>query len=238
MTNIAGLDGAVSSTPLNQSGDRGAIPASKLHFRRDRIDDAERLVRLHHYSHRWPNSIVVVGTFHEDGGLFGDAGRCIAACCFGIPPTRWSEEVLELQRLVCVPDAKTELSQLIGLTCRAVRRGGRYDLLVSFADKGAGHEGYVYRASCWNYDGCREPRVDGCIVGGEFIPGRSCNSAWGTRSPSRLRAMGKEVEAHYDAGKHLYWRALSMVGETKALRLGLRRARWIGQRIDIVEKLK
>ena len=65
--------------------------------------------------------------------------------------------------------------------------------------------------------------MDGILIDGQFKPGRSCNSSYGTQSPIRLREMmpGRSIEPHYDEGKHLYWRALTVAGKTRAKRLGL-----------------
>jgi len=94
---------------------------------------------------------------------------------------------------------------------------------VSFADWTERHHGGIYQAAGWQYAGMRERRMDGLIVNGQFKSGRSCNHAWGTRSPERLRAVlpSADIEPHYDEGKHLYWRALTVAGKTRAKRLGL-----------------
>lgn len=189
-----------------------------------RQDEADALVVKHHYSGRAPANVQVVGTWHEDGGLFGDRGAAVAACDFSIPPTRWSEAVLELSRLVRAPHVTEPLSGLIKATVDHVRYARKSDLVVSFADWTQGHHGGIYQASGWNYDGKRDRRMDGVLVDGVFIPGRSCNSRWGTRSIERLRQVlpGHTVEPHYDEGKHLYWRALNRHGVKQAERLGLR----------------
>lgn len=197
--------------------------AATYHFAVGRSDDADALVKAHHYSARPPANVQVVGTWHEDGGLFGDRGPAVAACYFSIPPTRWSENVLELSRLVRAPHVRAPISALLALTANHVRFARRGDLLVSFADWTQGHHGGVYQASGWNYAGCRERRMDGVLVDGEFVPGRSCNSRWGTRSPDKLRVVlaGHTIEPHYDAGKHLYWRALNRHGVAQAKRMKL-----------------
>ena len=60
------------------------------------------------------------------------------------------------------------------------------------------------------------------MVGGAFVPGRSGNALWGTRSPAKLKAKGIDAEPHYDKGKHLYWRALDRYGRKTAQLLELR----------------
>ncbi len=212
----------MGSTLDVQSKGGGSIPASSLHFLGGQRAEAEALVLGYHYSKRTPANVQFIGSLHLPGGLFGDQGECVAAAFFSIPPTRWSEPVLELTRLVR-KDKTVPLSLLIRLSLKALKRKGA-DLVVSFADETQGHKGYVYRACNWAYDGCRERRKDGVIVDGTFCPGRTCNNLWGTQSPDKLREMFpcKTIEPHYDEGKHLYWRALGRRGAAKAQRLSLK----------------
>jgi hypothetical protein len=211
------------TTPRYPLGDGGAIPASSLHFRTGRRQEAEELVLKYHYSKRLPSNVQMIGSLHLDGGLFGGDGPIVAAAFWSIPPTRWSESVLELTRLVR-GEYKVPLTFLISRCVKELKRRG-YDLLVSFADRTQGHEGYVYRASNWNYAGCRGRTNDGMMIDGVFYPGRTCNSLFGTRSLDKLRQMfpNKTIEPHFDEGKHCYWLALGKRGEEKAARLGLTR---------------
>ena len=197
------------------------LPISDLHFRIGNRHEAEQMVLDFHYSKRVPSNVVMIGSLHLDGGLFGGDGKMVAAAFFSIPPTRWKEPTIELSRLVRAEE-KVPLSHLISKCVKELRKKN-IDLLVSFADKTQGHEGYVYRASNWNYHGCREKRNDGLIINGSFVPGRTCNSIYGTRSKRKLESIltGSSVEEHYDEGKHLYWLAIKKTGEAKAKRLGL-----------------
>lgn len=210
------------TTAADHAADGGAVPASALHFLTGQRGEAESLVLRYHYSRRVPANVQMVGTLHLDGGLFGGQGECVAAAFFSIPPTRWAEPVLELTRLVRRDGEQPPLTLLISLSLRAIRAFGG-DLVVSFADRQQGHEGIVYRAANWHYGGIRMAAMDGLMIDGTFHPGRSCNSIFGTRSPERLKARmpHKVIEGHWDAGKHLYWKALGRQGEAKAKRLGL-----------------
>lgn len=220
--NLQREDGVVRARPDNHRGSGGAIPASSLYFHCGASDDAAALVMRYHYSRRMPANIQFIGGLYTAGGLFGTRGDCEAAIIFTIPGTRWSEEVWELARLVRRDGVRVPLTKLISLAVGKIRR--EIDLLVSFADWTEGHIGTVYQAAGWFYDGQRERRMDGLIVDGEFVPGRSCNARWSTRSPERLAAIlpKASIEAHFDDGKHLYWRPLSPSGKRKAQRLGLR----------------
>ena len=185
-------------------------------------DEAEDLVKVFHYSHSIPAAVQCIVTAHEDGGLFGDKGRAVAAVFFTIPPTRWSEDVWELARLVRRDDVMLPLTSLIAEACRIIRRRKSVDLLVSFADSTHGHHGGIYQAASWNFDGQRAAAVSGVTVGGEYIPGRSANHRWGTRSVERLKERGVEAVDVWDTGKYLYWRALNRQGQKKANRLSLK----------------
>lgn len=206
--------------------DGGAIPASSLHFRTGRRQEAEQLVLKYHYSRRVPSGVQMIGSLHFDGGLFGGDGEMVAAAFWSSPPTRWAEPVIELSRLVR-GNLQVPLTFLISRCANELKKCG-HDLLVSFADRTQGHEGIVYRAANWNYAGCRDRSNDGVLLDGVFFPGRSCNALFGTRSPNKLQQMlpTKKVQPHYDDGKHLYWLALGRRGEEKAARLGLIRKQY------------
>ena len=198
-----------------------SVDIQGFHLATNRQDEADGLVMKYHYSKRIPGSVQLCLTLHEDGGLFGDSGPAVAAIYYSSPPTRWSEPVLELSRLVRTDDCKVSLSGLISWSVKWVRKSKRTDLLVSFADSTQGHHGGVYQAASWNYHGQRDSAMDGVIVNGVFVPGRTAVARFGTRSPTRLAERGITAEAHYDEGKHLYWKALDKNGERKAERLGL-----------------
>ena len=185
-------------------------------------DEAWPLIRDFHYSKRMPSVVRHIYAVRRGGGLFGDFGECVACAMFSYPPTRWSEPVVELIRLVKADGFSYPLTKLISFSCRKLKQNG-CDLVVSYADQGVGHHGGIYQASGWLYAGKRQRAMDGVLIDGTFIPGRMCNNKWGTRSPEKLSLLlpNRKVEAHYDEGKHLYFRALTKSGRKKADRLGL-----------------
>ena len=126
------------TTARHPLADGGAIPASSLHFRTGRRQEAEAMVLTHHYSRRVPSNVQMVGSLHLDGGLFGGDGQMVAAAFWTFPPTRWAEEVVELARLVRGDD-RVPLSFLLSKCVKELKRQGR-DLLVSFADRTQGHD--------------------------------------------------------------------------------------------------
>lgn len=198
------------------------INARDLTVRFGETIEASDLVKRFHYSRRPAANIRLIATLHEPGGLFGDAGRAIAAACFSIPPTRWSEPVIELSRLVRRDGMRVPLTMLIAHALRCLKRDG-VDLVVSYADATEKHHGGVYQAAGWSFNGFRKPIRDGNIINGTFVPCRTLNSLYGTNTVENLRYMFPRwsIEPHFDAGKYLYWRALNKSGRAKAERLNL-----------------
>jgi len=187
------------------------------------IDAARKLITTYHYSRRMPGCIILTATVHLGGGLFGDCGEPIAAITFSNPTAKWSEQILELSRLVRINDTDYLLTQLISFACKEIHRRREYDLLISFADKTHGHHGGIYQAASWFYAGMRKGAMDGLIINDKFLPGRTCNARFNTRSPERLKKLHSQwnIKPHYDEGKYLYWKPLNRSGIRKAKRLGL-----------------
>jgi len=183
-----------------------------------RCKDADNLVQHFHYSGYVPTNIQFCGTLYREG-------IPVASVFYSIPSTRWSEDVLELCRLVRdeMATPKPTLTGLISKSIKEIRRDGKFNLLISFADSTHGHHGGVYQAASWNYYTIRKPSHDGFLINGIFVPRRTCNHRWGTSSRTKLpELLGKDLcIPHFDTGKYLYWKSLDNNGEKKAHRLGL-----------------
>lgn len=178
------------------------------------------LVKTHHYSHRLPSAVKLV---------YGDVElgppRVLHACClFSIATGRWEEPLWELTRLVRLPEYSKPLTKLVSKALGHIRQHSLVDLIVSFADAEEDHHGGIYQSCSWVYDGIRSERLDGFNIDGEFVPARTCNALYGTSSVEMLKKKlaDKQVEPHFDSGKHCYWKALNKEGMQKAIRLGLR----------------
>ena len=189
------------------------------------------LIKEFHYSGRAVNSIYTF-SWHEPRIVpWGTiAGKCVAGAVFSSPPTRWSEPVIELLRLVRSENQNIPpLTGLLSESIKWLRTNTDCDLIVSFADSTQGHHGGIYQAASWNYHGKRAAANDGLIIDGVFVPGRTCNARYGTRSPTKLKEERPElnIEVHYDEGKHLYWKALNKLGKRKASKLMLESNKYI-----------
>lgn len=200
-----------------------------MNIRYDQRKEVNFLVRKYHYSHRpVPEGFTVLTiSLHETGnGLFGNQGPAKAGIIFYIPPTRWSEPVIELIRMVRTDDYNgPPLSSLVSEGVKELRRRKEWDLVVSFADPSFDHHGGIYQACSWNYHGIRAGGIDGFQIGKRFVPRRTCYCLYGTSSLGSLKKHFQErsvtIKPHYDPGKHLYWKPLNKNGKKKAERLGL-----------------
>ena len=188
-------------------------------------DEAAYLVQKYHYSRKCPKNILSI-TVTESGGLFGDAGKPIAAIVYRLPGSTWKEEVLELARLVRTDDTDIELTRLISYSLAVLKQQERYDLLISYADKTHRHHGGIYQAASWNYSGFVNAYKGNFVkIGDDVIHTRTISSALGTRSMGVIREHFSdfEVDDVTEKGKYLYWKPLNRKGTQKARRLGLER---------------
>jgi hypothetical protein len=191
-----------------------------MFFASQQFDEAKHLVEAYHYSHRFPPMTQFVFSWHEPGGLFGNLGPMVAACCFAIPPGGWncgSDEILELQRLVRHPSHDVPpLTGLISRSVKFIKENKITKLLVSFADNTEKHHGGVYQASSWYFGGYRKPCVDGWIVHGKFVPNRTVVARYGSRADSFMRDTVPGSAPHIDMGKFMYWKPVNRKGRLLA----------------------
>lgn len=185
------------------------------------LSEARALVAAYHYSHREKSCPLAVGVLQVYGPC---APTTVAACVFTPSMGRWSVPVAELQRLVRHPNFQPPLTMLISRTVKELKK--RPDcpaVAVSYADSTQSHHGGVYQAASWNYSCKRAESNDGLTIDGVFVPGRSCNAKFGTRSADALRLQYPDwvIEKHFDLGKHLYWIPLTKDGKRIAVELGL-----------------
>ena len=121
-----------------------------------------------HYSGRIPNIMFAFGVYEEfedESSLF-PYNKLVAVCTFGKPASNqlckgvcgieYSSNVLELNRL-CVDGMKSiKLSQFVSYCLNNI--GDK--IVVSYADTGANHNGYIYQATNFIYTGATKQRTD------------------------------------------------------------------------------
>jgi len=94
-------------------------------------------------------------------------------------------------------------SRVLGVVLRHLARGGRYKLVLSYADPAAGHVGTIYQASGWTYMGTTEPERY-FVLDGKRIHPRSASERFGSNSVAHLRRTGLAIVAHKSPPKHRY----------------------------------
>ncbi len=113
-----------------------------------------------HYSGRKPNISRAFGWYIDD--------ELVAVCTFGKPASRtlcsgimkgeYSECVYELNRLCRIETFNGQLSKFVGACLREVAKNNW--IVVSYADTGMKHNGYIYQATNFLYTGATKERTD------------------------------------------------------------------------------
>lgn len=99
--------------------------------------------------------------------LFDEGNRMHGVVTFGQPASPYvaisirgkdsNIPVIELNRLAIADAKPNDASRLIGFALRSLPQN---ILVVSYADTGFGHIGYVYQATNWHYAGLTKARTD------------------------------------------------------------------------------
>jgi hypothetical protein len=113
-----------------------------------------------HYSGRTPQISRAFGLMHDK--------QLVAVCTFGKPASNslcegicgkeYSSNVYELNRLCRTDEWKQPLSQFVSACIRKLRVENW--IIVSYADTGMNHNGYIYQACNFMYTGQTKKRTD------------------------------------------------------------------------------
>ena len=102
---------------------------------------------------------------YENGQLVGVVTYGIPASpalCMGICGKEYSDKVLELNRVCLLDNTKNQASFLVANSIKLLPKP---TIVVSYADTGKGHVGYVYQATNFIYTGLSANRVDWTVKG-------------------------------------------------------------------------
>ena len=124
--------------------------------------EATDMVVEFHYLHRKAPASFCFGFYSPEDVLVG----CIIygkpaspSLCVGIAGKEESAHVIELTRLWIADNTpKNAESMLIGGSLRKLPKD--YDIVVSYAEMGAGHTGTVYQATNWIYTGMSSKHIE------------------------------------------------------------------------------
>lgn len=112
-----------------------------------------------HYAKRLPNIMFAFGLYEKNKliGVVTYGMPASRSLCVGICGEQYSDFVIELNRLCLQNNDKNEASFLVGNSLKLLPRP---KIVVSYADAGQGHIGYVYQATNFLFTGTTKERTD------------------------------------------------------------------------------
>lgn len=123
-------------------------------------NEALDFIMPRHYAGRKPQITKAFGWYFND--------KLKAVCTFGKPVSSWlcsetcgkeySSNVYELNRLVRDEDLTEYLSEFVAKCLRILKEENW--IVISYADSGMSHHGYIYQACNFMYTGCTKQRTD------------------------------------------------------------------------------
>lgn len=123
---------------------------------------ARQMVEKIHYSKNFPNNTTHCFGLYEDNELIGVVTYGIPASyylCIGVAGKKNQHNVLELNRLVIKPNFNGN-NRASFLVAHSLKMLPGYTFVVSYADTGWTHIGYVYQACNFIYTGLSAKRLD------------------------------------------------------------------------------
>ena len=133
------------------------------------FSEAKEWVLYKHYAHRVPSISFAFGLY--DGPVLR------GVCTFGVPASpsliqgsiseEWHDKFYELNRLVV--DDGLPRNALSFFVSGSLKMLPRPMVVVSFADSGMGHHGYIYQATNWLYTGLSAKFEDYVVRGMENL---------------------------------------------------------------------
>jgi hypothetical protein len=183
---------------------------------------AQAVVKKHHYLRRSASAMFTFGLF--DGmDLIGVAiyGKPASpSLCVGICGPDESQRVVELTRL-WIEDAtpKNTESFFIGQTLRLLP--AEFDIVVSYAEIGAGPSGVIYQATNWIYTGLSDAHVEWRLDDQSNKHGRHLFDEHGGVDGAKAH-YGERLQRHERGRKHRYIMFRGTKARKKALRAKLR----------------
>lgn len=166
--------------------------------------DANEMVIENHYLHRRASTMFAFGLFDEEEmiGCVIYGKPASPSLCDGVCGKEESSNVLELTRL-WIKDGtpKNTESYLIGRSLRLLPK--EKDIVVSYAEIGAGHIGIVYQATNWIYTGMSDRHVEWRLDGKSGSHSRHIFDQHGGVNGAKA-FYGERLERHERSRKHRY----------------------------------
>ena len=180
-------------------------PPGELVVKRVNHETARVPCEQWHYLGGMPSTATDIYGIWESGTfkgviVFGGAVAQKAHWMFGLDPT----EIRELLR-IAMRGHDAPITQALSLAIKDLRQTrANLKLLLSYADTGAGHAGYVYQAASWVYLG-KNPTKPYYRINGELFHERSAGARFGSHAHGFLRAnVDPDFELIPQGDKHKY----------------------------------
>ena len=128
--------------------------------------DTEGFILHKHYAQRMPSISYAFGLFKGSDllGVLTIGKPASHSLCVGICGEQHSKKVYELNRLVVIDGLpKNTLSYFVSKSLKHLKNEDL--IIVSYADTGMGHTGYIYQATNFIYTGMTKGRTDKYTIG-------------------------------------------------------------------------
>lgn len=124
-------------------------------------EDTKDFILNKHYAQRMPSVSYSYGLFFKNRhvGVLTIGKPASHSLCVGICGEKYSSKVFELNRLITVDGLhRNSLSFFVGSVMRDLKEEEL--IIVSYADTGMNHNGYIYQATNFIYTGATKRRTD------------------------------------------------------------------------------
>lgn len=130
-------------------------------IREIKYNDTKDFILNKHYAQRMPSISFAYGLFNGDNmvGVLTIGKPASNSLCRGVCGSENAHKVYELNRLITEDNLpKNTLSFFVGGVLKKLKDEDL--VIVSYADTGAGHNGYIYQATNFIYTGKTKQRTD------------------------------------------------------------------------------
>lgn len=183
---------------------------------------AQAMVVENHYLHRKAPAMFSYGLYEGDDllGVIIYGKPASYTLCIGVCGPDESSNVIELTRLWIRDDTLfNSESFFIGATLRMLPI--QYDIVVSYAEIGAGHRGVVYQSTNWLYTGMSDRHALWMLDGKPVGHARHRFDEWGGEAGAKIH-FGDRMTRYERPRKHRYVMLRGSKTRRKELRKKLR----------------
>jgi hypothetical protein len=201
------------------------VDTSRLSVREINKNLAKKMIITHHYSHKWSSCRYALGLFYDTGNehsFFDETEeKLIGVAIYGYPVGRLAagsisdylkpDEVLELTRLFIFDDYGSNIeSYFLSKTFKWLKQNDKtIKGLVSYSDPEQNHQGTIYQATNWIYQGnsIRLMKNYGIKLSkdGDWMHSRTVSATYGSHNVEHLKKkIGHTFWRKEEPEKHRY----------------------------------